>query len=108
MENLSREYSPNPAKVQPLRFFCRGDSYAFWVQFASDRHLFCPPEGGTAFLFGTDRLGRDILSLIMSGARITLTLAFIDTVISFEFGIVMRCVADTYGGFKEGLPRRHS
>src|SRR3546814_15357638 len=30
MENLSREYSPNPDKVQPLRFFCRGDSSAFW------------------------------------------------------------------------------
>src|SRR3546814_11367411 len=36
MENLSREYSPNPDKVQPLRFFCRGDSYAFWGPFASD------------------------------------------------------------------------
>ena len=30
MDTLKREYTPNPAKVQPLRFFCRGDGYLFW------------------------------------------------------------------------------
>ena len=45
MENLGREYTPNPAKIQPIRFFCRGDSYEFAGQFESDVHLFCPAEG---------------------------------------------------------------
>src|SRR3546814_3442391 len=29
METLSRVYTPNPDKVQPLRFFCGGDPYSF-------------------------------------------------------------------------------
>ena len=36
-------------------------------------HLVCPPEGATLFLLGTDRLGRDVLSRIFYGARISLT-----------------------------------
>ena len=59
LETMQRDYTFDRSEPQPLRWFCRGEPYRFWGTFEGDWHLFCPPEGGTAFLLGTDRLGRD-------------------------------------------------
>ena len=45
MTNLRRVYTPNPDKRQPIRFFCRGDSYEFWGLIRGDLHLICPAGG---------------------------------------------------------------
>ena len=70
MENLRREYTDEPNAVMPIRFFCQGDRYWFWGRIEARFHVICPAEGGTMFLLGTDRLGRDMLSRIIYGARI--------------------------------------
>ena len=72
-EPAARLHAEPGQASQPLRFFCRGDRYWFWGLVDGDFHLVCPAEGGTLFLLGTDRLGRDMLSRIIYGARISLT-----------------------------------
>jgi len=99
MDNLRREYTPNPDQVQPIRFFCRGDEYKWWGAVPLDIHLACPAEGGTLFLLGTDRLGRDMLSRIIFGARVSLTVGLIGITISFILGIVLGGLAGYYGGW---------
>ena len=98
MFNLKREYWPDRTDVQPIRFFCRGDSYKFWGLWESDVHLFCPAKGGTLFLLGTDRLGRDVLSRIIYGARISLTIGLIGVTVSFVLGLFFGGLAGYYGG----------
>ena len=106
MENLRREYSEDHARVYPLRFFCRGDTYKFWGRWQADLHLVCAAKGGTAFLLGTDRLGRDILSRIIHGARISLTVGLIGIAISFVLGIVLGGLAGYYGGWVDSFVQR--
>jgi peptide/nickel transport system permease protein len=106
MRNLKRVYTENPEKVQPIRFFCHGDRYFFWGLVEGDLHFACPAEDGTLFLLGTDRLGRDMLSRILYGARISLTVGLIGVAISFTLGIVIGGIAGYYGGWIDILIQR--
>jgi peptide/nickel transport system permease protein len=106
LENLKREYAPDRAKIEPLRFFCRGEPYKYMGLIPGDLHLFCPAKEGTAFLFGSDRLGRDMLSRIIYGARISLTIGLIGVSVSFILGIVIGGLAGYYGGIVDNLAQR--
>ena len=106
MEILKRNYPENRDEVLPLRFFCLGEKYQFWGLFEGSFHLLCPPENGTFFLLGTDRLGRDMFSRITYGARISLTIGLVGIIISFAFGIVIGGLAGYYGGWVDASVQR--
>ena len=106
MENLKREYVPNPEKMQPIRLFCSGEKYKFWGLVEGSLRLVCPAKGGTLFLLGTDRLGRDVLSRIIYGARISLTIGLLGVGVSLVLGIVIGGMAGYYGGLFDVLSQR--
>ena len=106
MQTMRREFRPDAAKVQPLRFFCRGDTYEFMDLFESNVHLVCPAEGGTFFFFGTDRLGRDVLSRIIHGTRISLTVGLLGIAVSFIIGITLGGISGYYGGWIDNVIQR--
>jgi peptide/nickel transport system permease protein len=106
MENLKREYTEDPSRIYPLRFFCQGDPYEFWGAVPSRFHLVCPAEDGVLFLLGTDRLGRDVLSRIIYGARISLTIGLLGIAVSFTLGIAIGGLAGYYGGWVDNVVQR--
>lgn len=106
MDNLQRVYTEDKSKVFKLNFFCNGDEYDFWGITKSDNHLVCVEKGGTLFLLGTDRLGRDILSRIIYGARISLTIGLIGITLSFSLALLIGGLAGYYGGLVDLITQR--
>jgi peptide/nickel transport system permease protein len=106
MDTLKREYTPNPEKIQRLRFFCLGDPYHYFGMIPGSFHLICPAEGGTFFLLGTDRLGRDMFSRLVHGARVSLTIGLIGVALSFALGLTLGGLAGYYGGWIDNVVQR--
>jgi peptide/nickel transport system permease protein len=106
MDTLRRIYTEQPDKVEPIRFFCRGDGYKFWGLVETNVHLACPAKDGQLFLLGSDRLGRDVLSRILYGARISLTIGLLGITMSFILGITIGGLAGYHGGVFDLITQR--
>ncbi len=105
-ETLKREYTDDPAKVQKLRFFCRGDKYKFWGTIDANFHFVCPAEKGQLHLLGTDEVGKDMFSRLVYGARISLTIGLLGVGTSFILGIFFGGLAGYYGGWIDEAVQR--
>ncbi len=106
MENLKRVYTPDTRDAQVIRYFCEGDEYEFWGLFKARFHLVCAARGGTLFLLGTDRLGRDMASRLLYAGRISLTVGLVGIAISFILGITIGGVAGYFGGLVDNVVQR--
>jgi len=98
MDTLRRVYTPNQDKVQTLRFFCQGAPYKLWGVFPGNWHVMCPPKDGHAFLLDTDRLGRDMLSRIIAGTRVSMTIGLFGVIITIVLGTLLGGLAGYFGG----------
>jgi peptide/nickel transport system permease protein len=65
-----------------------------------------PSPGGGRFWLGTDDQGRDMLSAIFYGLRISLCVGVIATAIALAIGLAMGLIAAYFGGWIEGLVMR--
>lgn len=71
------------------------------AQVGDQIEIFTKPEGTTRFLLGTDHLGRDVLSRVIYGARISLIVSLITLAVGGSIGVVMGLAAGWYGGFMD-------
>jgi peptide/nickel transport system permease protein len=99
MENLRREYREEPSRRYRVRVLVRGEPYRMWGALSSDLHLVGVEEGGTLFLLGTDRLGRDMLSRTIYGARISLTVGLLGISVSFVLALILGGLSGYHGGW---------
>jgi peptide/nickel transport system permease protein len=68
--------------------------------------VFISPPGSSRFLLGTDHLGRDVLSRVIYGARISLLVSIITLAVGGSIGVTMGLAAGWYGGFVDELLMR--
>jgi peptide/nickel transport system permease protein len=100
-------YKVDAGSIHPVRLFVRGDPYKLWGLFETDLHLIgTGPESMPLFLLGTDGLGRDVLTRIFYGARISLTVGLVGVFLSFVFGLLLGGVAGYFGGLIDEIVMR--
>jgi peptide/nickel transport system permease protein len=95
-ETLEIVFRQDPDQRHPVRFFHRGDSYRMFGLIRSNLHLI--GSNGPLFLFGTDRMGRDLLSRIIYGARVSLTVGLIGVILSLLIGSTLGTASGYWGG----------
>ena len=64
------------------------------------------PDNDPAFILGTDSLGRDLLSRLVYGARIALTVAVLAAGFAAALGTILGLLAGYYGGWVDTLVSR--
>jgi len=99
-------YETDLSKKYPLRFFARSWEYKLWGLIPADLHLFGTDEGGYAFLLGTDNLGRDMLSRILHGSQISLSIGLVGIALSFVIGLTLGGISGYFGGTLDILIQR--
>ena len=90
-------YSEDRSQRYPIRLFTRGASYELWSFVPLNRRLFGVAEPGRIFLFGTDRLGRDLFSRTVYAARVSLSIGLVGVAFSFVLGCILGGISGYFG-----------
>ena len=106
MQTLELTYTADKTKRYPLRFLVRGDSYKMWGLWKGNLHLFGIKGEGKLYLLGTDQQGRDLLSRIVYGTRISLSIGLIGVALSFGLGITLGAISGYFGGIVDIIIQR--
>lgn len=105
-DTLRRIYVNDTSQRHALTLFPAGDEYKLWGLFPARVHLFGVEGGARMYLLGTDTQGRDLLSRILYGTRISLTIGFIGVAMSFTLGIVLGAMSGYFGGMADMVIQR--
>ncbi len=98
-------YAEDRSHPVSISFFVHGDAYTVLPGWRSDVHLF-GAAGESVFLLGADAFGRDELSRLLHGARVSLTVGLAGIAISFAFGLLLGALAGYAGGWVDALVMR--
>ncbi len=97
-KTFQRVYTIDTEKRYPLQFFAEGDRHTFFGLFPTTVHLLGVAEGGAFHVMGTDALGRDMLSRVLYGARISLSIGLVGVALSLVIGITLGGISGYFGG----------
>lgn len=118
-----KTYHEDPAHPIPLTFLARGEPYRLLGLIPGERRLLGidhpayaawresqlapPPDARPSFYFlGADKYGRDLLSRVLFGSRISLSIGLVSIVITLLLGVIIGGVSGYLGGAADNLIQR--
>lgn len=105
--SLARSFEADPSRIIELSFFARSPAYKL-LGFIPLKHKFLGPvdEDDRFYLLGADRQGRDLLSRLILGTRVSMSIGLVGVTVSLILGIVLGGISGYYGGFIDNLIQR--
>ncbi len=100
------EYAEDTAHPLPIRFFVKTSASPKPGFGLSGRRLFGVDDPGHIFLLGTDAFGRDQLSRLLHGGRVSLFAGLLAAMLSLAAGMLLGGIAGFYGRFTDDLVMR--
>lgn len=99
-------YQEDPGRSVPVRLFVAGAPYRLFGLVPARRHLFGADPPDRIYLLGSDADGRDVLSRVLFGAQVSLTVGLVGIAISFALGLLLGGVSGYWGGWVDTLIMR--
>lgn len=106
MTTLERVAEIDPTQKFRVRFFVQGEPYKLFGLFDANRHLFGVEGDGAVNLLGTDRQGRDMLTRVLIGSQVSLTIGLVGVALSLVLGTILGVVSGYFGGWVDDLIQR--
>ncbi len=107
LDTLLTTYTPILDKKLPIKFFVHNQPYQLLGFIDSDVHLFgIEDKDAAVYLLGSDRQGRDLLSRIILGSQMSLTIGLVGVFLSLIIGSIMGTASGYFGGTIDNLIQR--
>ncbi len=105
-ETFEPIWTEDTTQIYPISFFVKGWEYELLGFIPLDVHLYGVAEGGSIYILGTDKFGRDLWGRACMAGRISLSLSLFATFISVGVGSVLGVVSGFYGGMVDTVLQR--
>jgi peptide/nickel transport system permease protein len=106
-DTFAYEFTEDPSAFYPIKLFVRSWPYKLLGLFPTNVHLFgVEAEDTRVFLFGSDKLGRDMFSRVIQGGRISMSVGLVAIVITLVLGSVIGTISGFLGGAADNLIQR--
>ncbi len=106
-EALRRTFVIDEETIVDVGFFVRGEPYKMWGLWESDLHLVGSTDAeAPVYFLGADRMGRDLLSSMIYGTRVSMSIGLLGVFLSFFLGILLGGISGFYGGTTDNLIQR--
>jgi peptide/nickel transport system permease protein len=104
---MRRTFVIDPEVKIPLQFFAPSEPYKLAGFIPLSVKLFSVSDPKTPlYVLGADRLGRDVLSRLIHGTRISLSIGLAGVTLSLFFGIIIGGFSGYYGGWFDSVVMR--
>ena len=106
-DTLAMVYKTDTNRKLPVQFFVHDQPYKLFGFITADVHLYGIADKNIGvFLQGSDRQGRDMLSRILIGSQMSLTIGLIGVFLSLVLGSVLGVASGYFGGWVDNVMQR--